>query len=211
MRYSRLSASFIFIARDTRAQTNSEKFQGNPTRICCLWLSTRAWQQPGARGRQCLQRVALVVVVDIYWRRLAAFPHRDGFFRQPNQPPAPPTRVHPTHFTCRTSAFLLSFRYLSAGSRKDERVTSFFFLFLFNSFSRSIHYHPIRGFPSKANPVLSQETNPEENSHFSQLSFKLNSIWLFKNKKSPLQFSLLLVEKLSFSLTSLTVDYANCN
>lgn len=82
MKYSRLSASFIFIVQDTRAHSererevytqnaDSENFQGNNADMLLMAAATAA-SVFATRRVSCL--------VHIYWRRLAAFSMMDFFF-----------------------------------------------------------------------------------------------------------------------------------
>jgi hypothetical protein len=154
MRYSRLSASFIFIAQDTRAQTNSENFPERLlTRIyvvvvvvgcCCCGAGSSSPGASSPAGQPVFAARHVSCLVDIYWRRLAAFPMMD-FSANPTDRPTPPTcSVQTRNFTSPVPASRFSslrFLHLSVRSRKDnERVASFFF---FSSFQFFLTLHPL--------------------------------------------------------------------
>lgn len=156
MRYSRLSASFIFIAQDTRAQTNSENFPERLlTRIyvvvvvvgcCCCGAGSSSPGASSPAGQPVFAARHVSCLVDIYWRRLAAFPMMD-FSANPTDRPTPPTRsVQTRNFTSPvpTSRFssLLSFicRWCVPEKTTVRGLRVSFSFLLFNSFSRFIHY-----------------------------------------------------------------------
>jgi hypothetical protein len=108
-------------------------------------LLLRRWQQQ-PRSKQPGQPVFAArhvsCLVDIYWRRLAAFPMMD-FSANPTDRPTPPTcSVQTRNFTSPVPASRFSslrFLHLSVRSRKDdERVASFF-----SSFQFVLTLHPL--------------------------------------------------------------------
>lgn len=161
MRYSRLSASFIFIAQDTRAQTNSENFPERLlTRIYVVVVVVAALAAAAAArskqpGRPVFAARHVSCLVDIYWRRLAAFPMMDFSANQTDRPTPPTCSVQTQqqlHFTCTyvvpTSRFssLVSFICRWCVPEKTTRALPSFF----SSFQFFLTLHSLlksKGFP----------------------------------------------------------------
>lgn len=195
MRYSRLSASFIFIAQDTRAQTNSENFPERLlTRIyvvvvvvvgcCCCGAGSSSPGASSPAGQPVFAARHVSCLVDIYWRRLAAFPMMDFSANQTDRPTPPTCSVQTRNFTSPVPASRFSslrFLHLSVRSRKDdEKVTGFLFFFSILSHASSII--EIKGFPWKLNPVLIAEKN--------QCERKLPFFFLFFSALVQIEFRL---------------------
>ena len=181
MRYSRLSASFIFIAEDTRAHTHThlkERWKITHKDICVLTL----YGEKKGKKKKSLRRS--VVFVDITGAVLPIV--HDGFFRQKLHPPSFSTQnkdqCDPTsHLPSPCVSVRLSFslpaffllwirRWLQKtdtlfGTGDLERIMSverlfslFFFFFFFNSFSRFIHY-----WNKRVSPLEKKKSRPERN------------------------------------------------
>jgi hypothetical protein len=162
-----------------------------------------------------LQRVTLVVLSTFTG---AVLLHSPWWIFPPTQPTA---RLHPLaayrpatslHLYLRP-VFLLFVSFICrCVPEKTTRGLRVSFL-LFNSFSRFIHYWNQRVSLEVKSRPYSRGNQCERKLLFSsalvQIEFRLPLFCL--KKRPPFNFLLLLVEKLSFSLTSLTVDYANCN
>ena len=200
MRYSRLSASFIFIAEDTRAHTHTlkRKMENNTQGYMCVDSLRRK------KGKKKKRVVAsLCCLRRHYWRRLAdctwwILPPKTPptIFFHPEQGPMRPNFSPANTMRVRASLFLFAcvlpsldpsvapkdrhaFRNWRFGKDYERRTVVFsLFFFSFSILSHASSIIEIRGFPLLKKKIPSwkkQKQKRKENSHFSQLLFKLNS------------------------------------
>ena len=225
MRYSRLSASFIFIAEDTRAHTHTlkRKMENNTQGYMCVDSLRRK------KGKKKKRVVAsLCCLRRHYWRRLAdctwwILPPKTPptIFFHPEQGPMRPNFSPANTMRVRASLFLFAcvlpsldpsvapkdrhaFRNWRFGKDYERRtvVFSLFFFFFFNSFSRFIHYWNKRVSPLEKKSRPERNKNKKEKKTPTFLSSCSNWIPNSLPPTNPPLFSSSLSEKLSFSLTS---------
>ena len=225
MRYSRLSASFIFIAEDTRAHTHTlkRKMENNTQGYMCVDSLRRKKGEEKKKSR-CVALLSsstlLAPSCRLYMMDSSAKNSTHHLF-------PPRTRTNATqlltcqHHACPCVSLSLclrsSFFGSVGGSKRPTRFSELeiwkglwasngcflsFFFFFFNSFSRFIHYWNKRVSPLEKKSRPERNKNKKEKKTPTFLSSCSNWIPNSLPPTNPPLFSSSLSEKLSFSLTS---------